>query len=332
MASLNQNLDEKDFWLKYFPLKIEETPITTYLVNRTLKRPRDIIQFCNLCRDNAALNENVTISENDVLKAEDIYSNWKLNDLMVEWKINYPFLNDLFIIFSNSSYIIYRCRFSKLFAQIKPALETRYKEFNTFFTEDSVLNILYSVGFLGIERNGKKSYYYEDPQTVEFKDNVFLVHPAFRNALKSTSSINVKPFSKNQGEEIYLAEVFRQRSASRQLIESTRASIPSAEHIYSRVESLQYALNNENIPNDIRTEIEENLKRFINEIQQVNLPVEIISFRMIILSFHRYIDNLYTSLKESEILPIKSPMDYELVKTRNTLLELLSTNQLKYSY
>lgn len=67
-----------------------------YLIDRTLLRPRDAIQFLNICMDNA-INEPIITSQ-ILLKAESEYSHQRINALTDEWSERYPYLRILVTI------------------------------------------------------------------------------------------------------------------------------------------------------------------------------------------------------------------------------------------
>jgi hypothetical protein len=87
-VSMGVSLEADELWGMIFPASIEGTPIQKYLVGRTLMRPREMIQLCNSCRDTAEKNGNSRIEESDVIEAVAQYSNWKLQDLMSEYRVN----------------------------------------------------------------------------------------------------------------------------------------------------------------------------------------------------------------------------------------------------
>ncbi len=75
-----------------FPRSIGKTPTADYLVERTLRRPRDIIQFTNCCIDLAADRPDITVTI--VREAESEYSRRRLRSLADEWAADYPRLLD----------------------------------------------------------------------------------------------------------------------------------------------------------------------------------------------------------------------------------------------
>lgn len=69
---------------------------TDYLIDRTLLRPRDAIQFLNMCIE-YAINESV-VSPSVLLKAESDYSHQRINALTDEWSERFPYLHILISI------------------------------------------------------------------------------------------------------------------------------------------------------------------------------------------------------------------------------------------
>lgn len=69
-----------------------------FLIERTLRRPRDILQFVNTCFQKSSDNK---ISWRALLAAEAIYSNKRLNSLSEEWSQIYPSFLDIVEILRN---------------------------------------------------------------------------------------------------------------------------------------------------------------------------------------------------------------------------------------
>lgn len=166
----------------------------SYLISRTLMPPRELIQLCNLCRDTAVKNGNPTITENDILEAEVLYSSWKLQDLVGEYRVNYPFLADLLVIFQSSGYLITRPALEQRLGRVADALAARYPPFSSVFNVHDTVDLLYGIGFLGVLRNGISHFSYEDPVQLQPDDAGFVIQPSFRQALRSTSSLDVRPY------------------------------------------------------------------------------------------------------------------------------------------
>jgi hypothetical protein len=74
------------------PRTIDDKPIIDYLLERTLKRPRDIILFFNSCINRAIGREILTVTK--IREAEGEYSRNRLRALYDEWFTDYPNLKE----------------------------------------------------------------------------------------------------------------------------------------------------------------------------------------------------------------------------------------------
>lgn len=75
-------------WNDVFPPRIGQEDTGDYLVERTLQRPRDIIQFCNCCIDLSVGKPD--IASQSVREAESTYSTLRFRSLGDEWAADYP--------------------------------------------------------------------------------------------------------------------------------------------------------------------------------------------------------------------------------------------------
>jgi hypothetical protein len=76
------------------PEKIGKQETIEYLLDRTLMRPRDIIQFFNACIKYSDGKPNISVSA--LREAEGYYSRYRLHALFDEWQSLYPNLPSLF--------------------------------------------------------------------------------------------------------------------------------------------------------------------------------------------------------------------------------------------
>lgn len=88
MLIRKQYTSEPIFLKDLFPKKIKKENTGKYIVNRTMYRPRDIIQFGNCCVE-AAINRS-DISVALLKKAESKYSTLRFRSLADEWIVDYP--------------------------------------------------------------------------------------------------------------------------------------------------------------------------------------------------------------------------------------------------
>jgi len=211
----NRTMTAAQLWSQYFPVHIQHMLTVEFILSHTLMRPRDIIQLCNLCTDLARRENSGLVLEKHILQALDVYSSWKLNDLIGEYRVNYPFLSDLLLLFTNISFVLPRKRLEEMYGRVQGVLRGRYPDYTSVLGTDAILNILYGVGFLGVQRRHETMYYYKVPGAVEISDNVFVIHPAFRSALKSTSSIDIPPYQPGIDLSQQYSELIRSRSPVR---------------------------------------------------------------------------------------------------------------------
>jgi hypothetical protein len=197
-ASLGRAIAPEYLWGEIFPVRIDGVASQEYIVAHTLMRPRDVIHLCNICRDTAEQNGNSTIIESDVLYAIVQYSQWKLQDLLIEYRINYPFLSGLMGIFQDSGYIVLRDGLEKKLFEIYETLRSRYPEHVNTLTLQGVIDVLFDIGFLGVRRNQEISYGYMQNAAMEPMDSEFFIHPCFRPALRSVAATIKDHYQPNQ--------------------------------------------------------------------------------------------------------------------------------------
>lgn len=182
--------DVDSLWTSVFPKRIEGMDSFQYLVRRTLMRPRDLIQLCNICRDKSRDRNSDMITPQDTMDALLQYSSWKLEDLVAEYSIQYPFLEslllNLFYFYPNSQ--LTRQEFDEIFAEQKKEFVEKYSDIY-FEPIDVLLQILYSIGFLGVVHNGNTLYESRGDKFVLPYATLLEIHPAFRLGLNITDSI-----------------------------------------------------------------------------------------------------------------------------------------------
>ncbi|NET29364.1 MAG: hypothetical protein F6K01_29755 [Okeania sp. SIO1I7] len=318
ISTMNHQMSLDDFLSVYFPSRIKGIAASKFILSHTLMRPRDAIQLCNLCTDLARRESLEVISEECVLKALDVYSSWKLNDLIGEYTINYPFLNDLLILFSNTSYVIPRKRIKLIYGRVEEILKDRYPDYIPSLYIDSILNILYGVGFLGIERNRSTFYYYENPGTVEVSDKFFVIHPAFRYALKSTSSVNIQPYHSDSDvrqQSRYLSEITRRRSPVRNTFERSRSGSKELTRWIRRFNQLLVSLKAvRELPSEVLSEIGQELSEIASEFEMLmdSKRIDRDQLQLNIVGANRYLLDLSTNLENNGYININSTVSYQI--------------------
>lgn len=176
-----------------------------YILNRTLMRPRDAIDFFNICISEAT--ESPLITEQMVLDAERIYSRDRLDSLYFEWNIDFPGLKEWVQIIRKKSSDFFVGSLKEEYFKEKAL---KYAVENTNTENDQILNlcndyaenrislnelknhliyIFFLVGLTGLTLEGhqKPIWSYEVQKNVsseDITDSTFVtVHPCFRSAL-----------------------------------------------------------------------------------------------------------------------------------------------------
>lgn len=137
------NLNSEDPWRR-FPRRIkdrgQEVDAFEYLYRRTMLRPRDIINFINICISEAKNRGAEFIDPADIYRAESQYSRQRMEALVDEWKFVYPRLRDWADIFAGQkSYLSYN------------AVDNLLKEEGE--SPKAIIDVLYKVGFLGFKHD-----------------------------------------------------------------------------------------------------------------------------------------------------------------------------------
>lgn len=83
-------------WQELLPDKVDGYPIMDYLINRTLYRPRDLVEFFNYCIDRA--DGLVKLSAGNVKNGEADYSKARVESLTYEWSGMYPQIKELITV------------------------------------------------------------------------------------------------------------------------------------------------------------------------------------------------------------------------------------------
>jgi len=125
-----------------------------YMVDRTLHRPREIIQFCTLALDSARDSQaTVPLPRTAVSNAEYHYSRERARDIAAEHRFQYPGLLSIFEAFRGKDMILGRDDLELLCLElITGELPVRGTDgWLDDCTPESLVEILWNVGFLAAE-------------------------------------------------------------------------------------------------------------------------------------------------------------------------------------
>ena len=100
-----QNNDNQVIWNQLFSTQSYRSKASAekYIIDRTFKRPRDIVSFIRFALEYAVENKSQCIENKDIRLAEEKkYSQSKYKDLIIEYQKQIPYIKDLLDLFSGS--------------------------------------------------------------------------------------------------------------------------------------------------------------------------------------------------------------------------------------
>ena len=173
------------FFDDIFPLRIESSSSSEYILDRTLLRPRDAIMFVNTCIIEAQGKTEIT---NSIIKlAEKKYSSDRLDSLRDEWFVEHPNLVKYIEILHNrnSSFRVNNISKEDLEPLILELLQSqiengdivvrsahnyfnsRYPETDAIFKQfrQNILYVLYKIGIVGVKVDGSSSVRWSHDKT-----------------------------------------------------------------------------------------------------------------------------------------------------------------------
>lgn len=176
-------------------LKYRKAKSFNYLVDRTLYRPRELIQFCSDAVAEARSDNLVPIDYAVVSRVELDYSSARQKDISSEYRFQYPGLESIFEVFRGKIYLFERSELEMLCLQICTG-ELRTDRSAAWVLEqdhDFLIDVLWQVGFLraraigGLKALRRSGSSYVGPHQVSTLNlrtvSHFQVHPMFRAAL-----------------------------------------------------------------------------------------------------------------------------------------------------
>jgi len=166
-----------------------------YMIDRTLYRPREIIQFCSDALEESRLSKVVPIDYPVISRAELRYSEARTRDIAGEYRFQYPGLLSVFEVFRGRPYLMERTDLEEVCLGIITGEHPTDPAARWLENQDHelLIEILWRVGFLrayavgGLKALRRSGSSYVGPHQVS-NINVrniqrFHVHPMFRSFL-----------------------------------------------------------------------------------------------------------------------------------------------------
>lgn len=180
MASTRLEQPFEELWPMFFESYIRGEHSFSYILRRTMMRPRDLISFLRQCVSVAINRGNSKVMEADILQAEKQYSEDQLQAVFDE-------LRDINSEFAELPYAF----IGSQVAMPRTALEAKIEEIGvTREKVNQAINILLWFGFFGIvDADGEEKYAHMYQYGVKRmlreagEQGRFVIHPAFRSVL-----------------------------------------------------------------------------------------------------------------------------------------------------
>lgn len=119
-AQLDRPPEEDELWDRYFVSDVAGVPTKTYVLNRVLPRPRDLIFYCNSAIYSAINARRERVAEKDIEVADKEYSQFAVGSLRVENGITLRELDDVFLSLMGEPSIIDHDRLVALLEGVLP--------------------------------------------------------------------------------------------------------------------------------------------------------------------------------------------------------------------
>lgn len=179
-----------------FPLTVGTNNLDNWLNDRTLGRPRELIQLARYYTESVDSDQ----PDAEALKAsEQGYSEWKLADLCAEYSNQYPGLVSVFSFWKTkyfrSKYHLKSSEINEMLLSLLAEVPLDNDWFNEIADEIDIrklLQILYEIGFigdfvLGGDGGSKTVYSYQGHHEPRFEE--IQIHPCFRRAVGTVERI-----------------------------------------------------------------------------------------------------------------------------------------------
>lgn len=175
-------------WNRFAKLGLEGKEGFQFCLQKTLYRPRDILELLNTARHLAALRRRSHLIKDDINDAARDIAKVRLGDLYKEYEEVFSGLTSYVQAFSGRPAIDTLKNVLQLIDQNRPMLpEAAQKSFSKLGSASAVVLALYSVGFLGFELTGLGYQFCHDGADREPPDmppeTKVAVHPCYSRAL-----------------------------------------------------------------------------------------------------------------------------------------------------
>ena len=190
-ARISANLTgtTSEIWSRIFsnlPYRSKATA-EKYIVDRTFKRPRDMISLCRMALERAVEAGHEQVMPEDVRLAEEhSYSESKYRDLLIENELQFPYVRNVIDSFNGGLHKISKEEIIDRLKHVRSSCDIKISEIQ-------LLDKVFEWGIIGIRRSGGAGvgrrggaafyYYFDDPSIRPQNYDEFFIHPALRKYL-----------------------------------------------------------------------------------------------------------------------------------------------------
>jgi len=185
IVSLEKDASFEELWSAFFAPHVSGQESFSYILSRTLMRPRDLLRYLRACINVAVNRGREKVLDIDILQAEKTYSEDQLQEVSFELHDIAPEYSEIVYLFIGSP-----SQFTK------EELSTRMQSCGLPPSDaDKVSELLLWFGFVGVlGGDGEEHYAYQYQYGVKrmlkgFSNNpTLIIHPAYRSALGCTEN------------------------------------------------------------------------------------------------------------------------------------------------
>ncbi|EIK45310.1 hypothetical protein O59_001988 [Cellvibrio sp. BR] len=182
-----------------FPEMVSTTYCDNWLTERTLSRPRELIQLSRYYTESV---EGDAPNDTKLKDSESNYSSWKLDDLCSEYSNQYPGINEIMSYWKTKyfrhKYHLKRNEIEEMLFNIIADVTLNQPWFNKIVADANYtkfLEILYEIGFIGdfvLGGEGGSKTFYSHSERHEPRFEEVQIHPCFRKAVNTVDRIRHK--------------------------------------------------------------------------------------------------------------------------------------------
>lgn len=178
-----------EIWSNLFSSKAYRSKASAdkYIIDRTFKRPRDMISFVRFALEQTIKSKHSVIEPEDTrIAEEEKYSQSKFKDIVIENQKQFPYVKKLLDSLSGSLHQISS-------DDLRERIASFIKQHQLKEDTNSILRLLFVWGVIGIKKQGLAGvkhrggahffYYYDDPSINPLAERTFYIHPALRHYL-----------------------------------------------------------------------------------------------------------------------------------------------------